>query len=104
MKNKFILFVLLVMNAAFLSVGVFAYNEVDIREEFYFDGKSLSEYSGKDSVLSLYSENAFVVNLDTGCVVYEKNGNKKAYPASTVKLLTAIVAYEKIENIKVNTK
>jgi len=78
---------------------VSAYEKADIKDEFYFDGHTLAEYSGKGAELSLYSKNAFVINLDTGCVIYEKNAEDTAYPASTVKLMTAIVAYEAIDNL-----
>ncbi len=80
-------------------IGVLAYEKADIKDEFYFDGYTLAEYSGKGAELSLYSKNAFVINLDTGCVIYEKNAEDTAYPASTVKLMTAIVAYEAIDNL-----
>ena len=32
------------------------------------------------------AEYAYLVNTDTGTVVYEKNGNEKAYPASLTKI------------------
>ncbi len=36
----------------------------------------------------------YMVNLDTGTVVYQKNANKKEYPASLTKLITTILAME----------
>lgn len=41
---------------------------------------------------------AYLVNADTGTVIYEKNADEKIYPASTTKLMTAILAYEKFKN------
>lgn len=51
-----------------------------------------------------YSENAFdkkinakaaiVVNADTGEIYYEKNADKKMYPASTTKLMTALTVLQ----------
>lgn len=42
---------------------------------------------------------AYLVNTDTGTVVYEKNGDEKAYPASLTKIMTAIIALEKTQNL-----
>ncbi len=80
-------------------ISVLAYEAADIKDSVYFDGKTLSEYAGMGKELSLYSKNAYVINLDTGCVIYEKNGSDTAYPASAVKLMTAIVAYEAIDDL-----
>ena len=92
-------FVLLLVMCAVLATGAFAYEQAEIKDEYYFDGKTLSEYALVERDFSLYSKNAFVINLDTGCVVFEKDSKVRAYPASTVKLMTAIVAYEKAENL-----
>ena len=45
------------------------------------------------------AEYAYLVNTDTGTVVYEKNGDEKAYPASLTKIMTAIIALEKTQNL-----
>ena len=44
---------------------------------------------------SLYSEAAILVENKTGKVLYGKNAEEKMYPASTTKILTAILAIEK---------
>ncbi|MBR5090717.1 MAG: D-alanyl-D-alanine carboxypeptidase [Ruminiclostridium sp.] len=44
--------------------------------------------------IDLYSDAYYMVNLDLGTVIAAKNENKKCYPASITKLMTAIVAYE----------
>ncbi len=36
----------------------------------------------------------YMVNLDTGIVVYEKNADKKKYPASLTKMMTCMIALE----------
>ncbi len=46
---------------------------------------------------------AYLVNLDTDNVVFEKNADEKMYPASLTKIMTYIVTVENVENIK-NTK
>ena len=45
--------------------------------------------------LNLYSKSAILIDYDTGSVLYSKNANDKMYPASTTKILTAIIAIEK---------
>jgi len=39
-------------------------------------------------------EGALVLDLDSGKVLYEKNDHKRLYPASTTKILTALLAVE----------
>lgn len=45
------------------------------------------------------SEAVLLVSMDNGQTVYEKNADKKMYPASTTKIMTYIVAYENIKDI-----
>ncbi|WHY78505.1 D-alanyl-D-alanine carboxypeptidase family protein [Neobacillus sp. WH10] len=42
----------------------------------------------------IQGEAAIVLDLDSGKVIYEKNDHKKLYPASTTKILTALLAVE----------
>ncbi|MBR4305410.1 MAG: D-alanyl-D-alanine carboxypeptidase [Ruminiclostridium sp.] len=46
----------------------------------------------------VWSEAVYMVNIDTGDVVYEKNAEKKMFPASTTKIMTAIVALESVSD------
>ena len=39
----------------------------------------------------------YLVNEDTGTVVYQKNANQKMYPASITKLMTAVLTMQKFE-------
>ena len=43
------------------------------------------------------AEGAILIDADTGTVLYEKNSTRVYYPASTTKLLTALVAYEQLD-------
>ena len=43
---------------------------------------------------NLSSEAVLLMEASTGKVVYEKNGYEKKYPASTTKIMTAILAIE----------
>lgn len=45
------------------------------------------------------AEAAYLVNLNTGDVIFEKNADKKMYPASLTKLMTSILAFEKIPDL-----
>ncbi len=46
------------------------------------------------------SKSALLINLDTGQTVYEKNADKKRYPASTTKIMTYIIVAEHVDNFK----
>lgn len=43
----------------------------------------------------VHAGSAILIDADTGTVLYEKNSHAKAYPASTTKLMTALLALEK---------
>ncbi len=43
------------------------------------------------------SKAVYIANPITGKVIYEKNVHEKRYPASTTKILTALVAMENCE-------
>ncbi|MDK2802805.1 MAG: D-alanyl-D-alanine carboxypeptidase [Oscillospiraceae bacterium] len=57
----------------------------------------------KKSMPIVNSESVYMVNTDSETVIYEKNPNKKIAPASLVKIMTAILTIENIEDIQ-NTK
>ena len=42
----------------------------------------------------LYGTNCILINADTGDVLFEKKADERRYPASTTKLMTALVAWE----------
>ena len=46
------------------------------------------------------AQNAMVVSLNTGAVIFEKNAREKIYPASTTKLMTMAVAIDMIEDVE----
>lgn len=82
-----------------LCMTSFAFEAVQVQEEKYFDGKTLSAYCNTFTHPELKASACYAINLDTGTVVYEKNSKKEVFPASTVKLMTAIVAYENISDL-----
>lgn len=44
--------------------------------------------------INTYSEATILIEANTGKVLYEKNSNNKMYPASTTKIMTAIITIE----------
>lgn len=48
---------------------------------------------------SVSAEGAVLINSDSGSVLYEKNPDEKLYPASTTKIMTALVALETLEEL-----
>lgn len=61
----------------------------------YFNGKTLSTYGGVEFP-DTTGKSISVYNVENNFMIYEKNRDEKVYPASTVKIMTAIIAYEKI--------
>ncbi len=80
-----------------LSVNVLA-NETF--KEQYLANKTLSEYSGIE-IPQTTSGSILLINPETGLVIYEKDADKLVSPTSTVKIMTAIIAYENIEDLSV---
>ena len=48
----------------------------------------------------LYSSSTVAIDADSSAILFNKNGDKKVYPASTTKIVTAIIA---IENMDLDT-
>jgi len=47
------------------------------------------------TIKGIQAEGCFLLETNTGKVLYEKNANQKMYPASTTKILTALLAIER---------
>ena len=43
---------------------------------------------------SIYGESAILIEASTGTILYEKKANKKMYPASITKIMTALLTIE----------
>ena len=52
-----------------------------------------------DFGVEITAEACYIVNWDTGRVVYQKNANKMMYPASCTKIMTAALAMEMCDDI-----
>lgn len=85
MKNKFTLhFTLLFIICSFLSI---------------FSTTSL----GANNNINTYSPHCILMETSTGKIIYEKDAYSKVYPASTTKIMTAILALEKCDLTDVAT-
>lgn len=51
-----------------------------------------------DPPAPISSNTVYLVNADTGAVIYEKNADAKVYPASITKLMTALLTMQKYGN------
>ena len=54
----------------------------------------LSPVNAEETNFTIYSSGAVLLESSTGKILYGKNENQKLYPASTTKILTAILAIE----------
>ena len=97
MKNKYIITICLLVTVC---AWIFSANAADVKQPQYINTKTLCEYS-EISMPKTTSGSIAVYNLESGLSIYEKNSTKKVYPASTVKIMTAIIAYESIPDLSV---
>lgn len=51
------------------------------------------------SVPAVSASGAILMDGETGEILFEKNADKKLYPASTTKIMTALVALEKLDEL-----
>ena len=54
-------------------------------------------YNNFEDKLKLHSSSGILIDLDVNKILYEKNAYQKMYPASTTKVLTAILTIEKCD-------
>lgn len=114
MKKKGLIYLMIVI-MLILPINVFAENNIKksslIEDLNNNNGISIEYEKDKQKVLDNTPEigckSAYVAEPTTGKVIYEKNAHQKMYPASTTKILTALVAMEKCdltEKAKVSKK
>lgn len=92
MKSKKIAILLLIM-ILFSTTSFAEDTNNDTNLEPNSINTSISEDNPSDS-LNIYSEAVILIENTTGKTLYEKNSEQKMYPASTTKILTAILAIE----------
>ncbi|MFQ7473081.1 MAG: D-alanyl-D-alanine carboxypeptidase, partial [Anaerovoracaceae bacterium] len=82
-KRKKIIFI----SAAIFSViaGMLIYNE------------KFGAVSTSSSNIEVSAGQAILIDGDTGTVLYEKAADERAYPASTTKIMTALITLETLD-------
>lgn len=99
MKKKFISVIALVIAALIIALNVIpfiSYAEEEKAEQTATPAAEEAETETAEDELGLKSEAAILVHYDSGMTIYEKNADKKLYPASTTKIMTAILAIENL--------
>lgn len=101
---------LLITSLSFLFIGTFVLNSnlyiPDIKTTPHFAetlGVSVQEssfteqfpkYIGDGTNLEVFSKAALAIDIDSGTILYEKNSQVPVMPASTAKVITALVALD----------
>ena len=66
----------------------------------FADDKNQDEETTSDAAnVKIYSEAGILMDAKTGKILYNKNAKEKKYPASTTKILTAIIVLENCKNL-----
>lgn len=86
MKNKYIISILIIFCCAFYIFDT---------TSFVYATNTVSNISSNvKNEIKTYSPHVVVMESSTGKLVYEKDGFSEAYPASTTKIMTAILTLE----------
>ena len=57
--------------------------------------ESVVENNVTENNIDIFADSCFLLEEKSGATLYEKNGYEKMYPASTTKLVTAMLVIEK---------
>lgn len=90
-KRLFIFFVFFILLFASFSLANNSYALIQVANNNSNDNQNSS--NTKED-LTLYSKATILIEAKTGTVLYDKNSTKKMYPASTTKIMTAILTIE----------
>ena len=80
------IYMIIFMAVSLITIGCYMYNA---------DHSSIGTASDSDPVIS--AGQAVLTDGETGKILYEKSADEKAYPASTTKIMTALVTLENLE-------
>ena len=80
------IYMIIFMAVSLITIGCYMYN---------VDHSSIGTASDSDPVIS--AGQAVLTDGETGKILYEKSADEKAYPASTTKIMTALVTLENLE-------
>ena len=70
---------------------------IKVDEGLFFDSRESVEASALAPIIE--AKGAILINSKDGNVIYEKDADRKLYPASTTKIMTTLVALEIMEEI-----
>ena len=99
-KNKFIfLTAVLLCTAAGMIGGLMDYLSPSVNADEDILTPPQQNVSVSASAPAISAAGAILVDAETGEMLFEKDADKKLYPASTTKILTALVALEKLEEL-----
>jgi len=91
MMKRFRFLICLVFAALVLALSTSALAEGGREDRKLFNYLSSLDTSGAPSIMA---EGAYVIELNSGAVLYRKNSNEQFYPASITKILTALITIE----------
>lgn len=78
--------------------GIFYFYRNDISLNNIFAGEGMELFES-ESGGSIRSKTGLLLDLDSGEIAYKKNIDKKIYPASLTKIMTALVGLENIDSL-----
>lgn len=94
MKKRFICLILVI---------IYIYNFIFLGNVSFADDSNNSVYievnSSNNNELEIYADACMLLDADTSKILYEKNAYQTMYPASTTKLMTAILVLEKYKDL-----
>ncbi len=68
--------------------------------EIFSESRNLDNRENKNDILAgINSPNAILLDVQDGQILAEKNAEERIYPASMTKIMTAVLALERIENL-----
>lgn len=105
MRKKVLVYVLIIF-MIILPISVYAENNVDSNYDANYKANVTLKYNKEEqkkleNIPNVGCKAVYIANPDTGKVIYEKNAHEKMYPASTTKVLTALLT---LENCKMTDK
>ena len=97
MKKKLVCLVLTIFfTFNLINPVVLADSQIQTHTQSYSENQVQTQVT---SDVEVYAEACSLIDIDSGKVLYEKNSNQVMYPASTTKLMTAIIVLEKCPDL-----
>lgn len=96
MKKRFLTSIITII-VLLLPLNVYASNNSENNQSEVIIKYKKEDQKAIDNIPKIGCEAVYIAEPNTGKVIYEKNAHKKMYPASTTKILTALVVMEKCQ-------